>query len=391
LEVYFLTIQRTYEEINTKIRSGKAVIVTAEEIIPIVKEKGIEKATEEIDVVTTGTFGPMCSSGAIINFGHSDPPIRMQKVWLNDVEAYAGLAAVDVYLGATQPSESQGMEYGGAHVIEDLISGEKIKLKAISRGTDCYPRREIESNITKKSINQAILFNPRNSYQNYNVAVNTSDRKIYTYMGILLPNMGNANYCTSGQLSPLLNDPQFRTIGIGTRIFLGGTQGYITWEGTQFYPQVLKGKDDKTVYKGGTLAVIGDLKEMSTDYIRAATFKGYGVTLVVGIGIPIPIMNSEIMKSVAVKDEDIWTEIIDYSFPHLKRPSLGRVNYKQLREGNITIRGKDVHTSPLSSYAKAREIAQKLKEEILRGKFLLQEPIQKFPQKSKFKSLLEIH
>ena len=386
-----MTVKRTYEEINKRIKKGEAVIVTAEEIIPIVKEKGIERATEEIDVVTTGTFGPMCSSGAIINFGHSDPPIRMQKAWLNDVEAYAGLAAVDVYLGATQLSDSKGMEYGGAHVIEDLISGEKIKLKAISRGTDCYPRREIESYITKESINQAILFNPRNGYQNYNVAVNTSDRKIYTYMGILLPNMGNANYCTSGQLSPLLNDPEFTTIGIGTRIFLGGAQGYIVWEGTQFYPQVLKCEADKTVCKGGTLAVIGDLKEMSTDYIRAATFKGYGVTLVVGIGIPIPILNSEIMKNVAVKDEDIWTEIVDYSFPHLKKPSLGRVNYRQLREGKITIQRKDIPTSPLSSYAKAREIAQKLKEEILRGEFLLQEPIQKFSKKNKVKSLLEIH
>jgi len=386
-----MTVKRTYEEINTKIRSGKAVIVTAEEIIPIVEEKGIEEATEEIDVVTTGTFGPMCSSGAIINFGHSDPPIRMQKIWLNDVEAYAGLAAVDTYIGATQLSESQGMEYGGAHVIEDLISGKKIKLKAISQGTDCYPRREIESYITKESINQAVLFNPRNGYQNYNVAVNTSERKIYTYMGILLPDLGNASYSTSGQLSPLLNDPEFTTIGIGTRIFLGGAQGYIAWEGTQFYPQAIKDENGKIIYKGGTLAVIGDLKEMSTDYIRAATFKGYGVTLVVGIGIPIPILNSETMKSVSVKDEDIWTEIIDYSFPHLKKPSLGRVNYKQLREGNITIRGKNVPTSPLSSYAKAREIAQKLKEEILRGKFLLQEPIQKFPQGSRFNPLLEKH
>jgi len=386
-----MTVKRTFEEINKRIRKGKAVIVTAEEIIPIVEEKGIERAAEEIDVVTTGTFGPMCSSGVIINFGHSDPPIRMQKVWLNDVEAYAGLAAVDVYLGATQSSESQGMEYGGAHVIEDLISGKKIKLKAISQGTDCYPRREIESYITKESINQAVLFNPRNGYQNYNVAVNTSDRKIYTYMGILLPNIGNASYSTSGQLSPLLNDPQFKTIGIGTRIFLGGTQGYIAWEGTQFYPQMLKDEEGRVIYKGGTLAVIGDLKEMSTDYIRAAIFKGYGVTLVVGIGIPIPILNSEIMKNVAIKDEDIWTEIIDYSIPRLKKPSLGKVNYKQLREGKITVQGKDVATSPLSSYAKAREIAQKLKEEILKGEFLLQEPIQKFPKESKFKPLLEKH
>ncbi len=386
-----MTVKRTYEEINKKIRKGEAVVVTAEEIIPILEEKGLERATEEIDVVTTGTFGPMCSSGVIINFGHSDPPIRMQKVWLNDVEAYAGLAAVDVYLGATQASESQGMAYGGAHVIEDLISGKKIKLRAISQGTDCYPRREIESYITKESINQAVLFNPRNGYQNYNVAVNTSDRKIYTYMGILLPDIGNASYSTSGQLSPLLNDPQFRTIGIGTRIFLGGTQGYIAWEGTQFYPQTLKDEEGRVINQGGTLAVIGDLKEMSTDYIRAAIFKGYGVTLVVGIGIPIPVLNSEIMKNVAVKDEDIWTEIIDYSIPRLKKPSLGKVNYKQLREGKITIQGKDVSTSPLSSYAKAREIAQNLKGEILKGEFLLQEPIQKFPKESKFKPLLEIH
>lgn len=386
-----MTVKRTYEEINKRIRKGEAVVVTAEEIIPIVEEKGIERAAEEIDVVTTGTFGPMCSSGVIINFGHSDPPIRMQKVWLNDVEAYAGLAAVDVYLGATQASESQGMAYGGAHVIEDLISGKKIKLRAISQGTDCYPRREIESCITKESINQAVLFNPRNGYQNYNVAVNTSDRKIYTYMGILLPDIGNASYSTSGQLSPLLNDPQFRTIGIGTRIFLGGTQGYIAWEGTQFYPQMIKDEEGRVINQGGTLAVIGDLKEMSTDYIRAAIFKGYGVTLVVGIGVPIPILNSEIMKNVAVKDEDIWTEIIDYSIPRLKKPSLGKVNYRQLREGKITVQGKTVSTSPLSSYAKAREIAQKLKEEILKGEFLLQEPIQKFPKKNKFKPLLEIH
>jgi len=386
-----MAMQKTYEEINTKIKSGKAVIVTAEEIISIVEEKGIEKATEEIDVVTTGTFGPMCSSGAIINFGHSDPPIRMQKVWLNEVEAYAGLAAVDTYIGATQLSESKGMEYGGAHVIEDLISGKKIKLKAISQGTDCYPRREIETYITKESINQAILFNPRNGYQNYNVAVNTSDRKIYTYMGILLPNLGNATYSTSGQLSPLLNDPEFITIGLGTRIFLGGAQGYIVWEGTQFYPQILKDEGGKTIYKGGTIAVMGNLKEMSTDYIRAAIFKGYGVSLVVGIGIPIPILNSEVMKGVAIKDEDIYTQIIDYSFPHRERPSLGRVNYKQLREGNITIRGENVPTSPLSSYAKAREIAQKLKEEILNGKFLLQKPIQRFSPDSKFKPLMEIH
>ena len=149
---------KTIEEINEKIRKGKAVVLNAEEIIGFVKEKGARAAAAEVDVVTTATFGPMCSSGAFMNFGHSDPPIKMSKVWLNDVPAYAGIAAVDVYIGATEISETEGIKYGGAHVIEDLIAGNPVKLRAISQGTDCYPRKEIETYITKDTINQAYLF-----------------------------------------------------------------------------------------------------------------------------------------------------------------------------------------------------------------------------------------
>ncbi len=158
---------KSFDEINEKIRQKKAVVVTAEEILGIVDEKGVSQAAKEVDVVTTGTFGPMCSSGAFLNFGHSDPPIKMAKVWLNDVPAYGGLAAVDAFIGAAELSETRGMEYGGAHVIEDLIAGRPIHLKATAYGTDCYPRREIEAEITKDSINQAFMFNPRSCYQNY--------------------------------------------------------------------------------------------------------------------------------------------------------------------------------------------------------------------------------
>ena len=121
-----MSVQKTYEEINEKIRNGTVVVVTAEELIPIVKERGIEEATKYVDVVTTATFGPMCSSGAFLNFGHSDPPIRMASVLLNNVSAYAGLAAVDSYIGATEPSADRGIEYGGAHVICDLIDGKEV-------------------------------------------------------------------------------------------------------------------------------------------------------------------------------------------------------------------------------------------------------------------------
>ncbi|NPV54570.1 MAG: hypothetical protein HPY71_13815 [Firmicutes bacterium] len=379
--------RRTYEEINEKIKTGRVVVVTAEEIIPMVEEKGVEAVAREVDVVTTATFGPMCSTGAFLNFGHSDPPIKMTRVWLNDVPAYTGVAAVDAYIGATELSESAGFEYGGAHVIEDLISGKPVKLKATAYGTDCYPRREIETYITRDTINQAYLFNPRNAYQNYSVAVNSSDRIIYTYMGTLLPKLGNATYCSAGQLSPLLNDPYYRTIGIGTRIFLGGTQGYVAWEGTQHSPSVSRTEKGIPIGGAGTLALIGDLKQMDRRFIRAAVFHKYGVSMYVGVGIPIPILDEEMVQFVSVKDEDIHAPIVDYGVGRRSKPTYGTANYKELRSGKITINGKVVPTAPLSSLAKAREIAETLKTWIREGKFFVQRPVQSLPAEQLTKPL----
>lgn len=384
-----MTVERTIAEINEKIKQGKAVVVTAEEIIDIVKEKGVKRAAQEIDVVTTGTFGTMCSSGAFLNFGHSKPRIKMNKANLNGVPAYAGIAAVDAYIGATALPESDPENrihpgkflYGGGHVIEDLVAGKKVKLEASGYGTDCYPRRHLETWITLQDINEAILFNPRNAYQNYGVAVNTSNKTIYTYMGVLKPRMGNASYSTSGQLSPLLNDPFYRTIGIGTRVFLGGGIGYVAWHGTQHNPSVARGDNGVPTTGAGTLALIGDLKQMSPDWLRGVSFLGYGASLAVGIGVPIPILNEEILASTAVTDTEINTTVVDYSsaYPERKPEVLGKVSYAELRSGIIKLQGKDVPTTPLSSYAKAREIAQILKGWITRGSFLLTEPVQLLP------------
>lgn len=370
---------KSFDEINEKIKSGKAVVVTAEEIIDIVEQKGVKQAAKEIDVVTTATFGPMCSSGMFINFGHSDPPIRMSKVWLNDVLAYAGIAAVDAYIGATELSDTKGMEYGGAHVIEDLIAGKDIKLYAESYGTDCYPRKEINTYINKDNINQAYMFNPRNVYQNYAVAANTTNRIMHTYMGTLLPNLGNVTYTTSGELSPMLNDPYYRTIGIGTRVFIGGAQGYVAWEGTQHNPGQERTKKGIPISSAGTLALIGDIKKMSTEFIRAAIFQKYGISIFVGVGIPIPILDEDILIKTCVKNKDIYANIYDYGIQSRNKPLLGSVSYEQLRSGSIEINGKRVVTAPLSSLKKAREIAGILKQQITDGEFFITRPVQSLP------------
>lgn len=382
---------KTLEEINEKIRKGDVVVVTAEEMVEVVADKGAKSAAKAIDVVTTGTFGPMCSSGAMMNLGHSQPRIKLGggQVRLNRVPAYAGLAAVDVYVGATaMPDEDPRnavfpgeFRYGGGHVIEDLVAGRRVLLEASAYGTDCYPRREIATWISLNEVNEAYLFNPRNGYQNYNVAVNGSDRAIYTYMGTLRPGFGSANYCSAGQLSPLLNDPHYRTIGIGTRIFLGGGIGYVVWQGTQHSPATKRNDRGVPMAGAGTLAVLGDMKQMAAKWVRGASFRGYGATLVVGLGIPIPVLDEEMAAQTGVPDAEIQASVVDYSdaYPQRRPDVIGHVSYAELKSGEIEVNGKTVPATPLSSYPRALEIAEALKDWIASGKFELSAAVAGLP------------
>ena len=377
-------VSKTIQEINQKIKSGDAVVVTAEEIIDIVKSEGPAEAAGQVDVVTTGTFAPMCSSGAFINFGHSTPTIKASKVWLNRVPAYAGVAAVDCYIGATEVVEDDPLNkvypgefnYGGGHVIQDLVAGKKVHLKATAYGTDCYPNRQVEKEVKLRTLPQATLCSPRNGYQNYNCAVNLTNKTIYTYMGALKPKGANANYCSAGQLSPLFNDPYYETIGLGTRIFLGGAEGYVTWYGTQHKPAVKRTKKGIPLTPAGTLWVMGDLKQMKPQWLVGVGIQGYGCSLAVGLGIPIPLLNEKIARYTAISDEEIYTQIIDYGndYPNGISKSYGQVSYAELKSGSIKLDGQEVATVPLSSIVKAREIAEILKKKISQGKFLLGEP-----------------
>jgi uncharacterized protein (DUF39 family) len=395
---------KTIQEINERIGKGEAVVFTAEEIIEVVKSKGLKRAAAEVDVVTTGTFAPMCSSGAYFNLGHSNPRTKLGggTVTFNDVPAYTGFAAVDVFLGATALPDDDPRNkiypgrfpYGGGHVIEDLVAGKDVRMMARAYGTDCYPRRKLETWIKLEDMNEAVLFNIRNGYQNYNVAVNLSDRVIYTYMGVLQPGMKNANYCSAGQLSPLMNDPLYRAIGMGTRIFLGGGVGYVVGHGTQHNPNVARTDRGVPRMGAGTLSVTGDLKQMNARWLRGASFTGYGVTLAVGIGVPIPILDEETLHRATVTDAEIVAQVVDYSeaYPNCIPGSLGEVTYAELKSGSISVNGKKVATAGLSSCSRAREVANILKDWIVSGSFLLTERVAGIPSTDStyaFKPLVE--
>jgi uncharacterized protein (DUF39 family)/NAD-dependent dihydropyrimidine dehydrogenase PreA subunit len=369
--------RRTVDEINEKIRKGNVQVLTAEEMKKLVESSGVEVAFKEVDVVTTGTFGAMCSSGAVVNLGHADPPIKISKAWMNDVEVCHPGAAVDLYIGATCSSETRHFEYGGGHVIEDFIAGKEVDLKATGVGTDCYPRTKLHTKITKDDLNQFYLINFRNCYQRYVCATNSRSSTIYTYMGKLLPEFGNATFSGAGALNPLMNDPDYETIGIGTRIFLGGGQGYVIGEGTQHEPR----------NQLGTLMVRGDCKKMKPEFLRGASFTNYGTSLYVGLGVPIPILNEGLAKKTSIRDEEIFTNIVDYGVPRRDRPKLGQVNSRELKSGSITIGGRKVRVNSLSSLEMARKVAETLKSWIQNASFYISAPVERLPIDSVFKPM----
>jgi len=388
---------KTYADINARIESGKAVVLTAEEIIDYVDAKGLDAAAEEVDVVTTATFGPMCSSACVLNFGHASPKIRFSEAWIEDVKVHTGLGAVDVFLGATELRDKDPanlyypgeFRYGGGHVIEQIVAGQELQLFALSYGTDEYPRREIRTYFTLDDLNQAIMVNPRNCYQNYNVAVNDSNRTIHTYLGCLEPRRKNATYCSAGQLSPLLNDPLYETIGVGTRVWLAGAHGHVYAEGTQHAGACERNDLDVPTEGAGTLALTGDMKSMLPEFVRGVSLIGYGVSLAVGVGIPIPILNAGILKRTCIRDRDIQAPVIDYSheYPQNTGRVITHVNYEELKSGRITIDGQVIEVGSMSSYSKARKIAALLRDEIARGDFSLAEPMSPLPRDGAMKRL----
>ncbi|ERN40175.1 hypothetical protein KR51_00034670 [Rubidibacter lacunae KORDI 51-2] len=386
--------QRTIASINDKIRRQQATVWTVEELKARVREVGTAKAFASVDVVTTGTFEPVESSGAMLNLGHTDPPINIRQCWLDGIPAYAGLGAVDLYLGATAMpdyTDASGMEAdaaardrGGGHVIEDLVLGKPVQLRALGQVSDCYPRASFETTISRTTINQFYLLNPRNLYQNFIVGVNAGDRVLYTYLGPLQPHLGNAVYSHPGALSPLLNDPDLQLVGIGSKVFLGGATGYVIGEGTQHFPLQKRLPNRTPIGPAATLAIAGDAKLMDSRWLRGCYFPNYGPSLMLGIGVPLPVLSEDMVVHCAIGDDDVVAPVVDFSIPRRVRPTFGLVTYAQLKSGRISIEGKPVRTAPLASIPKSRQVAEELKKWILAGQFTLAEPVAPIPKDRTF-------
>jgi uncharacterized protein (DUF39 family) len=127
--------------------------------------------------------------------------------------------------------------------------------------------------------------------------------------------------------------------------------------------------------------VKGVLKGMNPRYIRAVSVLGYGVSMAVGIGIPIPILNEDMAFFTGVSDADIQMPIKDYGhdYPNGIARNLGYLTYAELRSGEVLINGKPTQSVPVTSLSMSLEVATTLKSWIEQGKFQLTEPVEPIP------------
>ncbi len=168
-------------------------------------------------------------------------------------------------------------------------------------------------------------------------------------------------YANPGAISPLLNDPELNLIGIGTRVLIGGAAGYVTWEGTQHFPLQKRLPNQTPIGPAATVALIGDAKQMEAKWVRGCYFKGYGASLMLGVGVPLPVLNERVVEQAAVEDCDLVAPIQDFSIPRRVRPTFGLVSYAQLKSGKLSIDGKIVWVATVSkpvSFAGSRQMSE---------------------------------
>ena len=365
---------RTYEEINEKIESGKANVISAFEAKSVIKDKGVKSFLNNVDVVTCASFEMNTNASLYMSFGQTDPLIYFSEAYLNDVLAYP-TGPTDLLLSSVAFSKDKP-EYGGAHIIEDLVAGKDVHLKVSGKNLQVFPNRDFETWFKLDDLNCINLFLNQAINQNDIVATNSGDIDINSHMGTLIAHLENSTYNSSSFLNPLINDPLCKTIGVGTRVWIAGGVGYITGYGSNHNPAQRKNEYGVPVGNAVTLSAIGDLRGMKKKWIRGGYLKSFGPVLYVGVGVPIPVLNEEIVNFLAITDEHIHTTMFDFSIPRRTKPILGQCPYSELRTSTILINKKSTLSAPLSSMSGAIEICNLTKEAILEKTLFLSKPLE---------------
>lgn len=378
-------MKRTLQEINEKIHQGKVKAATAKEAKLIIQDKGIKYFLNNFDVVTCASFEINTNALFYISFGQTDPLIYFSEAEINGITAFP-TGPTDLALSCVAYSINNPT-YGGGHIIEDLLNGKDIHLRAKGKHLEVFINKEFETWFNLNDLNSAKLLLNQGINQNSIVATNSGNKDINSHFGTLIAHIENSTFNSSSYLNPLINDPFCKTIGVGTKVWVAGSEGLVIGEGSFHNPLQKRNQYGIPVGNAITLSVIADVRSMQPKWIRGGYIKSFGPVLFVGIGVPIPILNEEIAEYVSVTDDMIHTTIVDFSIPRRTKPTFGQCTYAELRTSTVIINKKPTLSAPLSSMSFAGEICEILKKQIENKKFVLSEPVSKIDLNSKHKKL----
>ncbi|MCK9580081.1 MAG: methanogenesis marker 16 metalloprotein [Methanoregula sp.] len=289
---------KTIDDINKKIAQGTAVVFTAAEFKRRIADGEMITAAD-VDVVTTGTFGVMSGTFAVMHILVAPPGSfrQAENVWLNGVPAIPGpcpnegLGSVDLIVYGTSQA---GRTYGGGHLFRDLVEGKEVNVEVESAG------KRFSRMVTLADMGLARLMTTRSAFKNYLAVVNTGPdpvRTIFAVNGLAGPYTG-ATVSGCGDINPLQNDPGMNVIGVGTRLLLNGGVGYIMGTGTRSTPQK------------PNISAFADMKFMVPE-MMGGFVTSLGPECMTSVAIPVPVLDDAILNSLLVTNDRIPLPVAD--------------------------------------------------------------------------------
>lgn len=310
---------KTLSEIQTRIDAGEGVILTAREVGDLVRA-GQVPGVEDIDVVTTATSALMSGTYAVLSFKVAEPDTftTAKKVWLNSVPAQVGpcpnerIGILDlIVLGTAQSRDNP--KYGGGHLFRDLVRGKTIQ---VDIETD--DGRLLQAGTTLKEIPHAVLHATRNAFKNYLAFVNPGDEAVSTIFHTcsMQGNYREMTFCGCGEINPIENDPELRTIGVGTRVLINGAPGTVTGAGTR-----------STAAKPN-LTGTADMHGMKPEYMGGFA-TGHGPDVVTTWAIAIPVLDRKMLGHILKTDDMIPLDVVDVR----NRNAIRKITYGDVWQG----------------------------------------------------------
>ncbi|MCK5162484.1 MAG: methanogenesis marker 16 metalloprotein [Desulfobacula sp.] len=292
---------RTFSDIQTKIDRGDVVILTAQEICDRVRN-GETFDLHDIDVVTTATSALMSGTYAVLSFKVAQPDTftKAAKVWINNVPAQVGpcpnerIGILDLIVLGTQVSTIDP-DYGAGDLFRDLILGSRVLVEI-----ETDDGQHLSSFTTLKQIPHAMLHASRNAFKNYLAFVNPGKTAVSTifHSQEMKGNYEEMTFCGCGEINPLENDPELKTIGVGTKVLINGAQGFVTGAGT------------RSSADNPNLTGIADMHQMNPQFLGGFT-TGHGPDIITTWAVAIPVLDKEMLNHILKTDEQIPLKVVD--------------------------------------------------------------------------------